>query len=354
MRLTYHNGRAGRDGVYSTRHNDRNYDVFQDDHIDDEQTQNNIYWHCYQNTEPGLTFDEAEKFFYESHFLAALDERNERSKKQGHYERVQTIDDYRHSRKSCPEETEYAIGKLGDSVNPNLLQAIVDLHQQYLELEYPQYRVLNVALHVDEMGVGHIHERHVWIAHDDDGREIVHQAKSLSEMGVERPDAGKKEGRHNNAKMTFTARCRQNLFELCAMHGLELETEPKERSKSGLSLLEYQARQEQEKALKAKAEAEAAKEKRQLEELALNEQRAELQRVQKRIKQMVRDEEKRVDQARQEQKEARNAVVSMLRELGNVTSATDLATWQQALANLGKEIGYRVQLPNLQQTEHQR
>lgn len=314
MRLTYHNGRAGRDGVYSTRHNDRNYDTSQDDHIVDDKSNDNIYWHCYQETDPDLTFEQAEAKFYAAHFGAALDERNERSRKQGHHERVQTIDDYRKSRKSCPEETEYAIGKLGDCVDPSVLESVYTDYLDYL-MTYKNYRILNIAIHVDERGVGHIHERHVWVAHDDDGREIVHQSKSLAEMGVERPDVNKKEGRHNNAKQTWTAACRSKLQEICKLHNLELETEPKERSKTGLSMIEYQARQEMTR---------------------------------------LSDAEKRADQAEQAQKEARNAVVSMLRELGNVTSATDLATWQQALADLGKEIGYRVQLPNLQQTKHQR
>lgn len=337
MRLTYHNGRAGRDGVYSTRHNDRNFDASQDDHIDDKLSAKNIYWHCYHETDPDLTFDAAEQKFYELHFSAALDERNERSRKQGHYERVQSIDDYRKSRKSCPEETEYAVGKLGDSVKPELLQAIVDEHIEWLEQTYPQYKVIDVALHADERGVGHIHERHVWVAHDDAGREIVHQSRSLTEMGVERPDVDKKEGRHNNAKQTFTAICRQNLIELCAMHGLQLETEPKERSKSGLSLLEYQSRQEEDKALIAKAEAEAAEELRLIKEI-------EAVNIESETRRNIRRAKKELAQITKQRDDVRAEIANILRSLDNIATASNVIRLQDAAYHLAKTIRAQLHL----------
>lgn len=53
----------------------------------------------------------------------------------------------------------------------------------------------------------------------------------------------------NDPNMTFedTRRCREHFLDLCREHGLEIETDPKEASKTGLSLLEYQRRQEEEK-----------------------------------------------------------------------------------------------------------
>ena len=47
-RLTRHNGRAGKSGVYKSTHNDRTFDTEHAEHIDSERIQRNIYW------DPGL------------------------------------------------------------------------------------------------------------------------------------------------------------------------------------------------------------------------------------------------------------------------------------------------------------
>ena len=47
MKLTRHNGRAGKNGAYNPKHNDRRFDVANSEHIDMERTRQNIYWDCY-------------------------------------------------------------------------------------------------------------------------------------------------------------------------------------------------------------------------------------------------------------------------------------------------------------------
>lgn len=47
-RLTRHNGRAGKSGVYKSTHNDRTFDTEHADHIDGERIQQNIYWDCFR------------------------------------------------------------------------------------------------------------------------------------------------------------------------------------------------------------------------------------------------------------------------------------------------------------------
>ena len=37
MKATRHNGRAGQIGTYNVKHNDRNFDVKNSDHIDEER-----------------------------------------------------------------------------------------------------------------------------------------------------------------------------------------------------------------------------------------------------------------------------------------------------------------------------
>ena len=55
MKATRHNGRAGKKGTYNVKHNDRNFDVKNSDHIDEERVAHNVYWDCYQ----GYCFAEA-------------------------------------------------------------------------------------------------------------------------------------------------------------------------------------------------------------------------------------------------------------------------------------------------------
>lgn len=52
------------------------------------------------------------------------------------------------------------------------------------------------------------------------------QEKALEELGFELPDPTKKQGRHNNRKMTFDSACRAMLFDIAQKHGLHLEQEP--------------------------------------------------------------------------------------------------------------------------------
>ena len=98
-------------------------------------------------------------------------------------------------------------------------------------------------------------------------------------MGIERPDVTKPEGRYNNAKMTFTADCRRNLLEIAARRGIAIEAEPRERSKSGLSLAEYQARQEI--ARRDAARAEAARIAAEAAQEAAQAARRDIERIQR-------------------------------------------------------------------------
>lgn len=255
MRTTMHNGRAGKNGAFKASHNDRDFDIEKAEHIDPEKVSGNWTWHCYQKQEPGMTFEAAEQQFYDRHFGQALEAKNERYRKGRHVEKVQTMEEYRRSRLGCPEEVILQIGKEGDTVQAGLLWNIAVEQVNWEQKRFPNVKVLDMALHVDEEGAPHIHQRKVWVANSKDG-PIVGQEKALKEMGIEPPEPGKKTGRHNNAKMTYTRECREHFQELCKKHGLNIEIEPKEASESGLNLLEYKRRQEEKKLEEAKAERE--------------------------------------------------------------------------------------------------
>ena len=246
MRLTKHNGRKNKSGVYRVKHNDRNFDLDKAEHIDKEKTKDNVYWHCYG--EEKLTFEEAELKFYKENFGDMLEAKNARYIKQRHPERVQSMEKMIKNEKFCPEETLFYIGKKGDTVDKDTLISVFDDYKNWHEEEYPNIKFLDWSFHGDEPnGAPHIQERHVWTFTDEAGNLSIGQNKALSEMNIQAPAPDKPINKNNNAKMTYTADTREKLFEICKKHGLELIEEPQEASRSGLSQLEYIRRQELEK-----------------------------------------------------------------------------------------------------------
>ena len=304
MRVTYHNGRANKQGVYSTKHNDRNFEVENASHIEPERTENNAYWHIYQRHNPEMSFESVEEKFYEEHFQDFLDERNDRYLKQRQKKRVQSMVDYRKSQKSCPEETIMQVGNKNQSVSKEKMCRIFNAYINWQNKQYPQLATLNCAYHGDEQGAGHIHIRQVWIAHDQDGREMVHQGQCLKEMGVERPQPEKKESRYNNAKMTFTRASREKIIEIAREYGIEIEDKAQDASKTGKDLLAWQVEQDRKKTEIALAELQKieAEQEEKLAEVAksevyLAETQAETEKEKKRaeeIKALADAENKRL------------------------------------------------------------
>ena len=90
MRATIHNGRTGKDGAYNTKHNDRQFDIRNAEHIDPERVKNNRYWNWTGN--PKMSFEDAEAAFYEKHIRKHLDAQNARYKTQGQQNRLAEID----------------------------------------------------------------------------------------------------------------------------------------------------------------------------------------------------------------------------------------------------------------------
>jgi len=249
MRATIHNGRTSKDGAYNTKHNDRQFDIRNAEHIDPERVKNNRYWNWTGN--PETTFEDAEAAFYEKHIKQHLDSQNARYKAQRHAERAKTMDEYRRSPQTCPEEVILQIGKAGDTIPADMMARIIQEQINWEQQTFPGVRVLDVALHMDEQGAPHIHERRAWVYTDKNGNLAISQNKSLEQMGVELPNPNKPRGRFNNRKQTFSRMCREHLLQICKAHGLEIEEIPQEKSRSGLSHVAYMTRQEEEKAASA-------------------------------------------------------------------------------------------------------
>ena len=115
LKLTRHNGRAGKHGTYNPKHNDRSFNLSNSEHIDPERAKGNIYWDCFHGFRSALapqdpddlavTFSEVERQFYESRYSNFVESQNERNAKIRHTERNRSIPDLLSSRKTCPEET---------------------------------------------------------------------------------------------------------------------------------------------------------------------------------------------------------------------------------------------------------
>lgn len=256
-RTTLHNGRKNRQGqAYRASHNDRKFDLDKTEHIEQERTKENIYWHYLQKENPDMDFSTAEKTFYKNHFEEALSIRNSSYIQHGNKKQVKTLEEY--MQEHCPEETIWMIGNAEDMIPAKILHNVWTEQKTWMEAMFPQVTVLDWALHVDEQGAPHIHERHVFIGHDKRGLEVVGQNKALAEMGISAPNPQRPTGRHNNAKMTYTAICRQHFQELCKRHGLDIEVQPRERSEMGLTQAEYKTRQEEKAAARAEMKMKAA------------------------------------------------------------------------------------------------
>lgn len=243
MRMTIHNARANHLGTFTSRHNDRNFDISHADHIDPEKTKSNFYWNWTGRND--ISFEDAEKAFYEKHISRHLNEVNQRYEKQRHPERVRDMDTYRKARQTCPEETLLMIGHKNEYLPPKTLQAICSDLRKWEEKTIPGLHVLDMALHVDEEGAPHVHMRKAWLYSDKNGLETISQGKALEAAGIPLPHPEKPQGRNNNRKQTFSRMERQAFYEICRGYGLEnlIETKPRERSKSGLSQAEYKAQQ---------------------------------------------------------------------------------------------------------------
>ena len=269
MRMTIHNGRAGKNGTYSPKHNDRNFDISSAEHIDPERMPGNVYWNW--TGKKDISFEDCEKVFYEEHCRAHLDAVNQRHREQRHPERVRDMDAYRTARQTCPEETLLMIGNRNEHLPPKTLRAICEDLRNWEENTVSGLKVLDIALHVDEEGAPHIHMRKAWIYRDENNVKSIAQSKALQAAGIPLPHPDKPAGRHNNRKQVFSAMERQALYEICRGYGLEslLETKPREKSKSGRELEDYKASEAEKRAQAAEMRAKMAEEKTKQAEASL-------------------------------------------------------------------------------------
>ncbi len=289
MRGTRHNGRSGKDGVYNPKHNDRNFDIGNSDHIDPGRIDNNIYWDCYQGyyreedkrERKILSFSEIEKQYYSEHYGDFISGQNERNIKARHPDRCRTLEDLLEDKRIVPEETIYQLGTIDESESAEtLLEIFEDFQKEFKERFGEHIHTIDWALHTEE-GTPHIHERHVFDVTNRYGELQPKQDAALEELGFELPDQEKKRSRNNNRKISFDMTARALFFEVCERHKVHLIEEP---SYGGREYLEKQdyirmkqkdeiARQDQEINKKSQKitdqKKEISRKEAQLEELTL-------------------------------------------------------------------------------------
>lgn len=341
MRMTIHNGRAGKNGTYSPKHNDRNFDISSAEHIDPERMPGNVYWNW--TGKKDVSFEDCEKVFYEEHCRAHLDAVNQRHREQRHPERVRDMDAYRTARQTCPEETLLMIGNKDEHLPPRTLRAICEDLRNWEEKQIPGLRVLNMALHVDEEGAPHIHMRKAWIYRDENGTESIAQNKALQAAGIPLPHPDKPAGRHNNRKQSFSAMERQALYEICRGYGLEslLEMQPRERSRSGREFEDYKASKAEERAKAAEMRAKLAEEKTRQAETSLDKIKGATKHARKRTQRAQEQAQEQEDKNRSLQAAESEIRGKMEREQ---TTARQLAEMNQKARQELKEVKKQLEI----------
>lgn len=264
LKLTRHNGRAGKHGTYNPKHNDRSFEITNSEHIDPERVQQNIYWDCYNGIRSALqpkseesladTFEEVEKLYYKLHYTNFTERQNERNAKIRHTERNRSTEDLLASKKTCPEESIYQLGTLESHASPKeLFQIATEFMDEFHERFGKHVHILDWALHLDE-GTPHIHERHVFDCENKYGEIAPQQEKALEALGFELPKPDKPLGRYNNRKITFDAACRTMLFEIAKRHGLELDEVPEYGGQAYLEKQDYILKKQNERIAEQKKE----------------------------------------------------------------------------------------------------
>lgn len=248
IKLTRHNGRYGKDGVFNPRHNDRNFNVENSEHIDKERIKNNVYWDYLQGVRfhdskktdlPGLKFSEVEEAFYVDRYYDFCQAQNERNEKARHPERNRTPKDILNNKKTCPEETIYQLGNIDGSVSGETLAIIAaEFFDEFQEKYGEHIHILDWAVHFDET-TPHIHERHVFDAKNQYGEICPQQDEALKQLGFDLPNPNKKQGKHNNRKMTFDKVCRERFIEICHAHDVYPDLDPVYGGKEYLEKQEY-------------------------------------------------------------------------------------------------------------------
>ena len=266
MKATVRNGRttsAGR--VFNPNHNTRAETRNLEGHIDHDRTALNVNFKFFANgnVEKCDSFDakEFEQSQYEVLFGDGQTAKNDRYTKDGHPERCKTVKEVYQHPKTCPMETIFQLGNRQTEMSPEARKQIMiastfELIEQLRQKYGENIRFLDLSIHNDEsVGSEHVHARYVLTALDKYGFTSVNQSQAFKQMGIERPDTSKKEGKYNNPLMTFSEILRSTFYDLCEKNGgIEIDREVKNPSQKHRDILVYKCEQLQKNVAELTAE----------------------------------------------------------------------------------------------------
>ena len=266
MKATIRNGRTNSAGrVFNPNHNTRTETRNLEGHIDHDRTAQNVNFKFFANgnVEKCDSFDakEFEQSQYEILFSDGQKAKNDRYTKDGHPERCKTVKEVYQHPKTCPMETIFQLGNRQTEMSPEARKQIMiastfELIERLRQKHGENIRFLDLSIHNDEsVGSEHAHVRYVLSATDKFGYTVPNQSKAFQEMGVERPDTSKKEGKYNNPLITFSEMLRSTFYDLCEKNGgIEIDREVKNPSQKHRDILEYKCEQLQKNVAELTAE----------------------------------------------------------------------------------------------------
>ncbi len=237
MRVTTRSGRYDAGG----KHNDRNFNLDDAPHIDQDRVSENRYYTYYGDD--AHTLEEVELGFYDQHFSQIIEEQNARNVRFRHKDRNRTLESYYRGKRTRPEDIILQVGNINEHASAEeLWDCATDYAARFDDIWGDHCKILTMALHADE-ATPHVHIRRVWIAEDENGVEYVSQNKALEQMGYTLPHPARPEGKFNNRKIAFTSNDRALFLEVCKERGLDIEAEPV-KGRRHLETEEYKLSQE--------------------------------------------------------------------------------------------------------------
>ena len=264
MKATVRNARTNKAGrVFNANHNTRAETRNLEGHIDHSRTAQNLNFKFYAdgNIERCDSFDS--KIFelsqYEIYYGEGQNAKNERYKADGHPERCKTVSEVYAHPKTAPLETILQLGNMHTDIPPEERRRILTASAfQLIDILRAKYgdnlKILSYSGHQDEK-CEHGHLRYCFVSRDKFNYSVCNQSQAFKQMGIERPDTNKKEGKYNNPLMTFSEELRETFYALCEKNGgIEIDREVKNPSQKHRDILEYKCEQLQKSVAELKAE----------------------------------------------------------------------------------------------------
>ena len=271
----------------TAKHNFREFDTRKSDHIDRNLIEQNKFFFRFKNQLHAISFnkiadyhakfkaeladiknslrntenkhkfdklskaEQIELIFYYRGFKQTIDNQNKRHIATKHYNKVRDVLDYYTNKRTEPTE---AILQIGSHEHREQISADLTMrvYKDYINEHNKRYGkniiIMDSVLHTDEPNAAvHVHERKLFVGHNNHGELCSNKSQALKELGISLPNPNKKESRYNNRLMTYSKQCRELWIECCQKYGLQIELVPSESNKHGQELAKYKSNREAKK-----------------------------------------------------------------------------------------------------------